>query len=107
MADDSFTHGTLIEWSKDLQSWQRDGLRRILTSGALTADDVEEVLKLAKRADGKEPIPADASHVHEKSPNAPPVRVLKLSDISRVNALSKGPLNFAPDGLTVVYGDNA
>lgn len=32
---------------------------------------------------------------------------MSLRDITYVNALASGPITFGPDGLTVVYGDNA
>lgn len=52
-------------------------------------------------------IPATAEHVPLSSEGTPPVSLIAIGDIARVNALSKGPIEFGIEGLTVVYGENA
>ena len=43
---------------------------------------------------------------HLKSKEAPNVRLLGISGIENVNWLGPDGLNFASEGLTVIYGDN-
>jgi hypothetical protein len=43
---------------------------------------------------------------HLKSKEAPNVRLLGISGIENVNRLGPDGLNFASEGLTVIYGDN-
>ena len=108
----TFTFNDLIAWSARLSDWQRDALRRVLTSG-ITSTGVAELAEMAKAVYGggagnaPTPIPATLSHVRPSSVSMPAVCLVGLRDISRVNALAAGPIAFSPDGLTVVYGENA
>lgn len=113
MAIASFGYEDLIRWSGRLHPWQRDALRRILAVGELTEADVEELAGLAKAPhEGDEKSirrakPATLDHVRPRAEGLPAICVLRVRDISRVNALAPGPVEFAAEGLTVVYGDNA
>lgn len=53
------------------------------------------------------PDPATKNHIRASGGPSPPVALTAVRQISCVNALAPGPITFAPDGLTVVYGDNA
>lgn len=108
----TFTFEDLIAWSQKLSLWQRDALRRIL-SGRLTDTDISDLCAMAKSAAGiptpgkPSPIPAAKNHIRSSGASAPPVALTAVHDITYVNALSSGPLTFSPEGLTVIYGDNA
>jgi hypothetical protein len=108
----TFTFDDLVAWSKKLPLWQRDALRRVL-SASLTPSDIADLCAMAKSAQGLPipgapvPTPATTAHVRSSGASAPPVALTCVRDITNVNALAPGPINFAPDGLTVIYGDNA
>lgn len=106
----TFTFDDLINWSATLTDWQRDALRRVLTS-TTSSQDIAELGEMAKAVHGSPsavtPVPATSAHVRPSSASLPPVSLLCIRDISRVNALAPGPVSFPPDGLTVVYGENA
>lgn len=106
MSDPTFGPAELVAWSTALHEWQRDGLRRILCAAELQDADYDEVLEILKQVDGKQAVPAVSSHVGQAAPAAAGVRLLGLSELKNINALSKGPIRFAAEGLTIVYGDN-
>jgi hypothetical protein len=94
--------------------WQRDALRRIMTTAELTQADEDDVLALAKAEYGIEPtgglsaVPLAGQHVPAEAKLADSVVLLSIHDVSNVNALASNQvLEFAPEGLTVVYGENA
>lgn len=107
----TFTYGDLIDWSQELRPWQRDALRRILTGNA-THTDIQDLAAMAKAAYGIKPtssptpVPATRAHVQPAAGTAS-VSLVRLRDITNVNALGSGPLTFCPQGVTIIYGDNA
>jgi len=108
----TFTFDDFILWSERLPDWQRDVLRRVLTAN-LTESDIVDLSTMAKAAHGlsvprtPSPDPATRSHVRSSGASTLPVAILAVRDITYVNALAPGPVTFAPEGLTVIYGDNA
>lgn len=108
----TFTFDDLISWSEKLPLWQRDALRRVL-AGSLTDADISELVEMAKANQGfpmpGAPTPNPATNARAPSSSASPLSIALLSvrDITYVNALASGPITFAPEGLTVIYGDNA
>ncbi|HVB58740.1 MAG TPA: AAA family ATPase [Candidatus Acidoferrales bacterium] len=112
MPASTFTFDDLIAWSEKLLSWQRDALRRVL-NGRLTEADIADLAGMAKSEYGistpgrPSPVPATTAHVRSSGASTPPVALLAVRDIANVNALASGPVTFAPEGLTVIYGDNA
>jgi AAA domain len=109
----TFTFDDLIAWSDEkLLLWQRDALRRVLNA-RLTETDIADLAAMAKAEYGlptpgkPSPVPATTAHVRASGASTPPVAILAVRDITYVNALSSGPVTFAPDGLNVIYGDNA
>jgi len=108
----TFTFGDLLAWSQGLPNWQRDALRRVL-AGKITGAEIEDLAAMARAAQGlptpgrPSPEPATRSHIPPSGVSAPAVALLAIRDITYVNALASGPITFAPEGLTVIYGDNA
>jgi energy-coupling factor transporter ATP-binding protein EcfA2 len=108
----TFTFADLLVWSERLLDWQRDALRRVLIS-SLTDADIADLAAMAKAAwslptPGRpSPDPATRNHVRSSGASTRPVALLAVRDITYVNALASGPVAFAPEGLTVIYGDNA
>ena len=107
-----FTFQELLSWSTGLPSWQQDALRRLLTQGELSKEDIAELGELAKAPyfgvhKGFESVPPSVSDIPADGPEAPAVSLLSISNIQAVNALARGPIRFQSNGLTVVYGENA
>ena len=104
----------ILEWSLTLPMWQRDALRRIMTSAVLSQTDEEDLFALARAeyrsnsSGAVTAVPLAPEHLPVES-DAPEALVLTaIHDVSNVNALaSEQVLEFAADGLTVVYGENA
>jgi hypothetical protein len=108
----TFTSDDLVAWSERLPNWQRDALRRVVLNN-LTDTDIAELSSMAKWAAGltESPVPAPEPVTREQVRADPTsqasISVLTIRDIANVNALAAGPITFAAEGLTVVYGDNA
>jgi hypothetical protein len=108
----TFTFDDLLLWSERLLDWQRDAFRRVL-AGTLTTADITELSEMAKAARGlsKPSTPAPClpttGDIRSSGASTLPVALLAVRDITYVNALASGPITFAPDGLTIIYGDNA
>ncbi|MHC4357130.1 MAG: AAA family ATPase, partial [Planctomycetota bacterium] len=104
-----------LEWSADRAAWQRDALRRIVTQGSLTEQDVQELCKicLAQRGIADEndlapaPNPLAAEHLPSDSGQPSRVQLVGLRDVQGVNALAPNQqVSFQLDGLTIVFGYN-
>ncbi len=104
----------ILSWSSTLPMWQRDALRRVVTTAELSQADEDEVLVLAKAEYGIEPsqavsaVPLAAEHLPIEMQTPDSVVLLSIHDVANVNALASDQvLEFAPEGLTLVYGENA
>jgi len=104
----------IVNWAKGLPDWQSDALRRLFVNGALSQDEKQEVLNIAKQAGGLTPtavppaaIPFTAAHAPGQSSSTDITYLKKIRDIKHVNALASGQtISFGGKGVTVVYGDN-
>ena len=102
----------ILAWSASRPAWQQDALRRIVTSGALDAAGVAEMVQLCKKGCGASDVvlvarPLEASHLPASATASSSVAITSITSVSGVNRLSPGQtLAFAPTGITVVYGDN-
>lgn len=102
----------LEKWSLGRAAWQRHALWMLATKGELCGDDItallthlySEVGLHALAEDAPDPTLFEAAHL--KSKDAADVRLLGVAEIQNVNRLAPNGLTFAPDGLTIVYGDN-
>lgn len=104
----------IIKWSDEkLQPWQRDALRRLACAGSLTSADQAELLALVKQRAGlavatvpPEPVGLAKSHFSGAVAGAP-LKLVAVRDVQNVNRLASGSrIDFAPEGLTVIYGRN-
>ncbi len=106
----------IVKWAEtELPDWQSDAVRRLLTQGALTDGDSQELLLMVKSGYGLVP---DGPRVPVPQPlgkglisGAPDTRVrvtLKaVKNLQNVNAIPDGSeLPFGHVGLTAVYGEN-
>ena len=104
----------ILDWSTSRPDWQRDALRRLVGSSALTDQDIGELAQMVRQSRGLQadkstptPNPLAEAHIAISAPGGTGVVLTALRDFSNVNALaSKQTLNFDAAGLTVVYGDN-
>ena len=102
----------ILKWSEQRPPWQRDALRRLFTSGDLTATDFDELTETCKARHGlASPKPFEPLAVQHLPISGPAIgatiSVVSLSHHSGVNALaSEQTVSFGPH-LTIVYGENA
>lgn len=110
------TIDSIIKWAEtDLNKWQSDAVRRMLTQNSLTQKDEDEILKLLKQSkgimkDGEEPlvaIPLKKGDVAGNQETSLKVALKAIKEIKSVNAIKDGSiLEFGHEGLTVIYGEN-
>lgn len=103
---------TILDWSVDRPLWQRDALRRIVTSNTPDEAALGELLALCKKEHGAggielEPSALEAGHLPATPAGGESIALVSLGNIVGVNQLAAGQtLPFEPAGLTVVYGPN-
>jgi hypothetical protein len=101
----------ILEWSLKQPAWQRDALRRLFTTGALSAADLDDLVALCKAHHGlsKPQVPRvlETTHLAIKDSDAAPVSLISVTHHRGVNALApEQTVAFGPN-LTIVYGQNA
>ena len=103
----------IVDWSKDLPSWQQDALRRIIEAGDVSAADIDELVELCLASNGVEeseltPKAILAGQLPKRGSQSVVVTLVSISDVENANALdSKQQLTFGESGLTVVFGKMA
>lgn len=96
----------IATWSQDRPAWQRDALRRLIAQGELTEQDITELTALCKTPSLQHD-PLANSHITGHKAGAPSVALKCMKGVQNVNALVENQsLNFLPNGVTIVYGDN-
>lgn len=107
--------GEILKWSETtLPLWQQDALRRLFqANGELSTPDLDDLYALLKQAhkvsveDAPTPVPLAATHLPTELKPGETLVLKKIRDLKHVNRLAtKQEIEFAPDGLTVVYGGN-
>ena len=101
----------ILKWSSDRPFWQRDALRRLVTTGKLDETDIQELSNLCKSMHGLgdrvTSLPLDENHLPQPDATKKPVSLESLTHHGGVNALAQDQtIEFGPS-LTVVYGVNA
>lgn len=107
---------SILEWSANAPDWQRDALRRIIGSGPLRADDLNELTAICRAKHGLLPatgtaptaVPVASEHIPGGADGTASVSLSRLSGLQNVGRLpSDQEIVFgnAP-GLTVIYGEN-
>lgn len=102
----------ILQWSLDRPAWQRDALRRLFTTGTLTAEDLDDLTDLCKAARGLSPArPPDVltgGHLAVGGAvGADPVTLVSVTHHRGVNALAPEQTITVGPNLTIVYGQNA
>ena len=101
----------ILEWSSSQTVWQRDALRRLITTGNLNEYDLEELAALCKATHGlakrRKSIPLEEHHLPRRGDGIHTVKLNALIHHRGVNALAtEQNIEFGP-ALTIVYGANA
>lgn len=115
-------YAELLKYSKALQPWQRDALRRLTEVETLSSADIDELTNIAfvyqlKKAKGliddktvmdpPNAVPLDKIHLPSTSTQSPPVSLVSVKHIQGVNRLRAGAeLTLKPKGLNIVFGTN-
>jgi len=105
----------IVIWSEEAPLWQRDALRRLYVKGSLDDSDSAELWSLCRQphnlTDPEETIVAaitlNDGHIPTNLNSSGTIALKSLGRATHVNALAEDQtLNFAVEGLTIVYGDN-
>ncbi len=100
----------IFEWSQSRPLWQRDALRRVFQKTQLSDSDINELYDLILLS-GEEQLtrssPLLEEHLPPENNSSDSVCLESISEVKGVNNLAENQkLEFAPAGITVVYGDN-
>lgn len=114
-ADDTPTppdpRALLAEWANSSDEWVRQLVAEVIASGRpvdeSTVERAYELFRQEKALD-KRTLPAVAKLSTEarRDEAAPPLSVVRLSEVRGVNALVAGAIIEPHDGLTILYGEN-
>ena len=105
----------ILAWATtNLTMWQRDAVRRLFQKEVLDQQDLDDLYAMLKSAHGvpdpenRDPDPLAQKHLPPRTANAAPVILRAMRDLKHVNRIPNGQmLEFAPKGMTVIYGGNA
>lgn len=103
----------IINWVEDKPSFWQVAINKLIKNNHLTDSEISELKEICKEELGLSNIEYDdvdfdnlREYVKDSS-GSNSVVLSKIFNIENINALSKdGVLEFAPVGLTMVYGDN-
>ena len=96
----------LLEWSEKRPAWQKDALRRLVCNEEISPQVINELVDICLDPTQNH-VPIAKSHLGAESTTAEPISLLSIKNLTAINALANAQeLNFAPSGLTVIYGDN-
>jgi len=105
----------ILKWTETaLPLWQRDAARRLFQQAdGLSYDDYTELYALMKASHGLPSAqnlkhsPLTATHLPSVIPVGKTVTLKAMRDLNHVNRIApRQKLNFAPTGMTVIYGGN-
>ncbi|MDE1980742.1 MAG: AAA family ATPase [Betaproteobacteria bacterium] len=105
----------ILAWTEAcLTPWQRDAARRLFQEQqGLSPRDYDDLYALMKSAHGladpakRTPVPLAAAHLPAHSAGAAGVVLKAMRELKNVNRIAANQiLQFAPKGLTVIYGGN-
>lgn len=103
----------IIDWVENKPSFWQVAIDRLIRNNELTNTDVSELKEICKIDFKLSEFEFDAVDFDDlrdfadNSANDGNIILYKIKNIDNINALSKSSeLEFAPNGLTIVYGDN-
>jgi ABC-type lipoprotein export system ATPase subunit len=102
----------ILTWATtELTTWQRDALRRLFQKQDLDAQDYDDLYAMLRSSQGlpdpqnRRPAPLAQQHLPVHTVSTTPVILRAMRDLKHVNRIVSGQkLEFAPKGLTVIYG---
>lgn len=98
----------IVEWSQTRPPWQRAVLRRVATGDLLTDPDYDQLVEEIVASKPALEVSFGLGQLPRIDAGASPVRLVSIEKPEHVNALeSDEPLTFEPNGLCIIYGDNA
>ena len=110
----SLLEDILVWTTTDLTQWQRDAVRRLFQKQILDQQDYDDLYAMLKAAHGLQdpqnhlPVPLSQEHLPSQKANAVPIVLRAMRDLENVNRIAaKQKLEFAPKGITVIYGGNS
>jgi len=103
----------IIDWVENKPSFWQVAVDRLIRNNELTETDISELKEICKIDFGLSEVVFNAVDYDDlrdfadNSANDEDIILSKITNIDNINALSKSSeLEFAPSGLTIVYGDN-
>ncbi|WP_339654839.1 AAA family ATPase [Flavobacterium frigidarium] len=103
----------IIDWAENKPVFWQVAIDRLIRNNELTENDISELKEICKVDYGlskfvfNEVDFDDLRNFAKNSTSSNNVVLSKISNVDNVNALSKASeLEFAPKGLTIIYGDN-
>lgn len=103
----------IIDWVASKPSFWQVAVDRLIRNNHLSETDISELKEICKVDSGLSDFEFDAVDLDDlrafadNSVNDDNIILSKITNIDNINALSKSSeLEFAPSGLTIVYGDN-
>mgnify|MGYP004702490483 CR=1 FL=1 len=103
----------IIDWVENKPAFWQVAIDRLIRNNELTDNDISELKEICKvdyelsDFDFNEVDFEDLRDFADNSTSNDNIRLSKITNIDNINALSNtSELEFAPSGLTVVYGDN-
>ena len=98
----------IIDWSQARPAWQREVMIRTATGDLLSASDYDRLIDNILAPDPRREVTFSLEHLPKPAADDPSVRLTSIVKTEHVNAIASDvALTFKPDGLTIVYGDNA
>jgi len=104
----------ILVWTRGLPAWQSDAIARLFVKQNLVAEDIDDLFALLKAEHGiPDPKGRKANKLNANQIPAPAqpdthVEITGIKNLQHVNAIADNQkLAFAPQGLTIIYGDNA
>lgn len=104
-------HAEIWEWMRGRPPWQQEAYQRLATGETLSDQDIRELTDRLVRGDKEDQwqhLPSEASPFHGPTAADNEAVVINHVQVERhVNGLLDGQkLMFAPENLTVIYGEN-
>lgn len=103
----------IIDWVENKPTFWQVAIDRLIRNSELTDDDISELKKICMSDYGLSDFDFDEVYFKDlrefadNSASNENVRLSKIANVDNINALSRtSQLEFAPKGLTLIYGDN-
>jgi len=105
--------GEILKWSKNLEPWQNEAIRRLFQNGELSQVDKDAIFNFAKIEYGLLPKPAVSAGLMLKPTEIPTppksgnkIFLKSIRELNNVNALKNNQRVLIGEKVTIIYGDN-